>query len=411
MIRFSPDNLLEAVMRPLTMALPQSWVYTEIMAPDMRFMILLLICASWLLLRFRKENPGGLPTRLRVLLAVVFLSFPVWLTTGGNGRYFMAILLLVGPVLVAVWHALPVKAATRWMMMVVFAAMQLTAIQANPPWAPFDSLEWVRWKGGAYFDLNTSAVAQDHGVTYVTLPGQSNALVAPLFPADSHWINMTSFQGQDFVRNPRAVVVEAKRRLQQARDLRLLVRSQPRQANSDDGLPDEVARKVLNAHLTPFGMKLSMRAPCKLLPSMTLASMTSLVSSDTPAKVSWLKAHAGYWVCPLDWAPQAGPFIQSGQSISAKADEAVRKVESLCPRLFPPGQSVYRRTEYGYERSYAESDANMAYVEAEGGIYVKMFRALNPQYVGTVDVILRPDFRLDCGGFVGREGMSWHRRI
>lgn len=411
MIRFSPDNWVEAVMRPLTMALPQSWVYTEIMAPDMRFVILLFLCAAWALLQLRKDGAEGLPTRLRVLLAVVFLSFPVWLATGGNGRYFMAMLLLVGPVMVAVWRALPLKSVTRWLMMTWFVAMQITAIQANPPWAPFDSLEWVRWKGKTYFDLNTATVAQDHGVTYVTLPGQSNALVAPLFPADAQWINMTSFQGQDFVSNPRPVVIEARRRLKAARDLRLLVRSQPRQATPDGGLPDEVARKVLDAHVAPFGMKLSMRAPCKLLPSTTFASMTSLVSSDTPATVTWLKAHAGFWVCPLDWAPQVAPVTQVVQRIPVRADEAVRKVEALCPRLFPPGQSVYRRTGYGYERGYAESDANMAYVEGENSIYVKMFRALNPQSVGTVDEILRPDFHLDCGGFVGREGMSWHRRI
>lgn len=412
MIRFSPDNWLEAVLRPFTMALPQAWIYTEIIAPDMRFMILILLCVTWVLLRVRRQPAPPLPVQLRILLVLIAASFPVWLATGGNGRYFMPIILLVGPVMVGVWHALPLRGGTKWLIMAVFAAMQFAAIATNPPWQPFHSLEWVRWRGPHYFDLDTAAVANDRGVTYVTLAGQTNSLVAPLFPADSHWINLSSFQGQDFLRNPRPVVAQARRRLQSARDLRLLVRSQPRQAALDSGLPNDAAKQVLDGYLQGFGMRLSSRGTCKLLPSATFATMTLLMSSDTPASASWLKAHAGFWACPLEWAPVSESVaVSQSVGIPSRVDQAFRKVESLCSRLFPPGQTVYRRADFGYERGYAESESNIAYVRTDDRLYVKMDRTLNPQLIGTVEEILRPNFHLDCGGFTGREGLPWLRSI
>jgi hypothetical protein len=36
---------------------------------------------------------------------------------------------------------------------------------------------------------------------------------------------------------------------------------------------------------------------------------------------------------------------------------------------------------------------------------------LNPQAIGKVDDILKPDFQLDCNGFVGREAIPWKRTI
>jgi hypothetical protein len=295
-------------------------------------------------------------------------------------------------------------------MMSVFVVLQGVAIATNPPWQPFDTLEWVRWRGKDYFDLDTRAIANLDGVTYVTLPGVTNSMVAPLFPKTAHWVNLTSFEGQDFIHDIRPTVAEARRRLISATDLRILVRARPRESHTANGLPNETARRILNVHLSAFGMKLSTRAECVLLPSKTFAEMTSLTSTDTPDSIAALKLHAGFWACPLDWAPGLAPATNY-QTLSLRADQAVRKVESLCPRLFPPGQSGYMPRNFGYERGYSASDSNISYVIVEDKIYVKMQRALNPQAVGMVDDILKPSFQLDCSGFVGREGIPWKRSI
>lgn len=416
MIRFSPDSWLEAVLRPVAMALPQSWIYTEIIAPDMRFLILIVLAVISMLARLFVRSAKPMEIRACILMLLVIFSFPLWLTIGwGNGRYYMPIILLVGVVMVAVWHSLPLRWSTKWVMMAVFLVMQFAALSANPPWRSFQSLEWVRWGGDDYFDLDTSKIVNDHGVTYVTLPGQSYSLVAPQFPWDARWINLTSFQGEDFLNAKSPVVREVKRRLQSAGDLRLFVRSFPRQANPVSGLPSDEARRILDEYVQAFGMRLSRREACKLLPSVAMQSMDSVTvisSSGALDSDSSMKAHAGFWVCPMEWAPVNKPSnLSGGADIERRVDQAFRKLESLCPRLFPPGQDFYRRTEYGYQRGYPVSESSMAYVRANELFYLKMERAMNPQLIGSVSEILAPDFRLDCGGFVGREGLPWLREI
>lgn len=416
MIRFSPDSWLEAVLRPVAMALPQSWIYTEIIAPDMRFLILIVLAVISILARFMIRSAKPMEVRARILVLVVLFSFPLWLTIGwGNGRYYMPIILLVGVVVVAVWHSLPLRWSTKWAMMAVFLVMQFAALSANPPWRSFQSLEWVRWGGYDYFDLDTSEIANNHGVTYVTLPGQSYSLVAPQFPEDARWINLTSFQGGDFLNAKNPVVKEVKRRLQSAADLRLFVRSSPRHANPVSGLPSDEARRVLDEYVQAFGMRLSLREACKLLPSVAMQSMDSVTvisSSGASDSGGSMKAHAGFWVCPMEWAPANNPSnLSNGVDIERRVDHAFRKLESLCPRLFPSGQDFYRRTDYGYQRGYPASESSMAYVRARDLFYLKMERAMNPQLIGSTSEILAPGFKLDCGGFVGREGLPWLRNI
>lgn len=51
MIRFLPDTWRDWVLRPLAMAAPDSWVYTEVSAPDFRFaaatLFAALLLATW----------------------------------------------------------------------------------------------------------------------------------------------------------------------------------------------------------------------------------------------------------------------------------------------------------------------------------------------------------------------------
>ena len=44
-VRFEPDTLYEALLRPVAMAAPDANVYVEIMAPDLRFIFVLALLA------------------------------------------------------------------------------------------------------------------------------------------------------------------------------------------------------------------------------------------------------------------------------------------------------------------------------------------------------------------------------
>ena len=99
MNRFMPDTWWEALLRPIAMAAPDSHTYVEMMAPDLRFAFAILL-ALLLLLAYRRRTADR---PLLVLLALVVLAFAPWLASSGNGRYFVAFLLLAGFVVVALF--------------------------------------------------------------------------------------------------------------------------------------------------------------------------------------------------------------------------------------------------------------------------------------------------------------------
>ncbi len=230
MIRFSPDSFLEALLRPFLMALPQGWVYTEIVAPDFRFLLLLVVVFASVAVMVTKRRAVPPPRGLVAALLLLIPAFTIWLLSGGNGRYFMPFLLLVGPMLAAaIFHA-PFTQNMRRALLLGCAVMQGMAIAVNPPWGPFDSLEWARWRDTHFFDVDVEATKADPHATYVTFAGQSHSLIAPLFPSSVHWINLNWFDGHDFTASNQPVVVEARRRLQDASDLRVMLQAQPRKS-------------------------------------------------------------------------------------------------------------------------------------------------------------------------------------
>ncbi len=86
------------------------------------------------------------------------------------------------------------------------------------------------------------------------------------------------------------------------------------------------------------------------------------------------------------------------------------KLESACPRIFPPGQGVSSRVGDGVARGYGSSDTK-AYVLDDGNVLYKYWRALNPARVGTVDEVLAPGFKMDCNAIRGRSGLPWEKEI
>src|SRR6476661_2984019 len=117
MNRFEPDTWLAALLRPVAMGAPDSHVYVEIMAPDFRWVFVLLLLVLLVIMRSRARRgsvgavaaPGADagPAAVFVLVAALAVAFVPWLLTSGNGRYFLAGLLMVGPVCVGLAWRLP----------------------------------------------------------------------------------------------------------------------------------------------------------------------------------------------------------------------------------------------------------------------------------------------------------------
>ncbi|HSV35763.1 MAG TPA: hypothetical protein VLI46_09410 [Ramlibacter sp.] len=404
MIRFTPDTFTEAVLRPLAMGAPNAWVYIEIVAPDIRFLIvivlaLLALASSWR--RGWKLHPTG------VLLAVVSISFVPWLYTTGNGRYFMPILLAAGPLALGLIHSLSTTRAFRLALALLAVAIQGVALMANNPWKPWDSWGLVQWRDAPYFQVDLRPQELNPEATYVTISAISFSLLAPLFPPTSHWINLSSqtggSPGSGEARRTQAFLGSAK-------ELQLLLPSVPAAMDSNFQPVDEGVRTI-DGLLAEHRLALKKPVHCNFFRSSSLLEMALVKAKDEPAVQAERATKVGLWACPLvqeNSQPPRSPAEATG-TLAVQAELALRQLEALCPRFFAPGQIGTLPMPGGRKRHYPGADL-MVYVLDNGAIYYKYERSLNPHQFGTVQGILDGSEKPECH-LRGRSGLPWEREI
>jgi hypothetical protein len=393
MIRFMPDTWQDALLRPITMALPDGGVYVETIAPDLRFVFILVLVLAWLLFRVR----GSAPRRLTLgLLAFTALTFVPWLASSGNGRYFVAVLFLAGPLAIALLYHLPLSRHMQLSLAVLMISLQAGLLHLNAPW---NSWGLAPWTEPPVFDVEIPQDMRTEPATYVTLNGISYSLIAPRFHPDSRWISLASQVGGPL---DNAIGKRTRAFLASASTLRLLLPS-PAGEPLTPTLPPALVDS-LNLTLAAYSLQLAPDARCRVLPS---AGLTSLGEKVGRHEVHEVVEPRGFWVCPLQKA--TGPRSPSGKP-DPKAEEVFARVEHACPRLFAPGEALTSVLPTGRRRFYVSSDMRL-YVLNDGRVMYKYMRALNMALVGSVQDVLSPGFRMDCDHVRGRTGLPWEREI
>ncbi len=399
--RFMPDTLRDAIWRPISMAVPDAGLYIEILAPDLRFAILLALMAITAVIAIRRRPaPGFSPTWL--LIAFAWLAFIPWLATTGNGRYFIAVLLLAGPLCIALIHRLPMTAGFRICAALIVVGAQIVVISQSNPWGRWPLAFWST----PYFDLPLDEQERSKPAAYITITSISYSLIAPMFPAGSRWMNIASLSGEPEVNiDDRRAQAFLQRVQRDALPLKVLAPTVPmfRQA---DGQPTEAMRNEIDRLIGRQGMRLVPGRHCKVVLSRNLAAMaTSKYDSIAAPEL----ARYGFWICDLEY-PVARPPRTTTQPENELAARVFSKLESACPRIFPPGQGVSSRVGDGVVRSYGSSDTKV-YVLDDDNVVFKYWRALNPARVGTIDEVLAPGFTMNCNAIRGRSGLPWEKEI
>jgi hypothetical protein len=391
MIRFIPDTWLEWLLRFFAMAAPNGNVYVEIPAPDLRFAAIVLAALA-VALCWRRITSNPRPAL--VLLGIVVLSTLPWLATSGNGRYWMPMLLLGGPLLAGLIFLLPVTRAFRLFMVGGLIAAQAFVLGETSPWGAWT---WAVWKRAPYFHVDVPAAeAAAKGTTYVTLSTISYSVIAPQFPASARWMNITSIGGtgrdvlwgHEFLR---AAPGEIK-----------LVAPSIKGQFADDGGPTPAIRKALDALLSAQSLALVPGSRCELARSrgLTLAAHVGTEEAAEPEDV-------GYWICPLRY-PVAPPPERS-RPPDPETEAAFARIEQGCPRFFAPGGKTMRISG-GSLRHYPGSDMKV-YVFDTGEVMYKFWRALNAVTVGTRADVASGKASIDCKVIRGRSGLPWDREI
>jgi hypothetical protein len=412
MNRFIPDSLLEALLRPLAMAAPNGWVYIEVIAPDFRFLFLGLL---GLLSAAMAWKSRGAPAIIWALAGFTAVAFVPWLITTGNGRYFIPVLVLGGILCVAFVHRLPVTRSLRVTLVLVMIAVQGVAVLQNNPWGPWNAWGLFEWRQPPYYPLELDAQAREQPATYVTMSVITYSLVAPLFPKESRWINLSSLAGAE---DATPDLVRAQALLRSAERLRIFLPSMP-SSSTFDGRPNAAVVKRIGQFLQLHQLAFARGGEgCRLLPmreqtqGLRGADAAEAPERTEPEQPDAAKPYprAGFWVCEGRYAPQAPVAPDTFPPVDPRYLEALTVLERSCPRLFPAGQKKVVPLPSGVLRHYASADMKV-YVFTDGTVYYKYHRALNFVSVGTVDKLLAPGFTMSCDEVPGRSGLPWDRGI
>jgi hypothetical protein len=369
MIRFLPDDWLDVVMRPFDMVAPEANSYVEIAAPDVRLAAAVLLAGAVLLLWRRRAGDARPVMRL---LALLLVSIGVWLATTGNGRYFIAWLVLLGPLSVGLVRLLPMTAAKRLLLGATLVAAQVFVLTQNPPWG---SWSWTTWTDSPYFQVD----APSEPATYVTIASISYSLVALQFPTQSRWISLASGVSPRDAPFVHQLLASSQR-------LRLLAPAIPGQI-LPDGKPSAGTIEALGRLLRPQGLLLQ-PAGCELLRSKGLAGVAlrrgAVVNTDKDNQF-------GFWACALNYRPDAAPTTpDDGDPAVVPVFDAV---ERMCPRFFPAG-GVPMKINGGWVKRY-DSDTKL-YLLDDGTALYKFWRSVNPTVIGKREQILAGHVEVDC---------------
>lgn len=391
MVRFQTDRWHEALLRPFVLADPNSGVYFELPAPDLRFALLLLAgLVLWLGRARRRPLPAGFG-RLVVSLGAMFV---VWTAVVGNGRYFIAGLLLAGVLLAAAIVALP---GTRWLR---GALLALTlALQVGLVADHYTPGQWAlaRWDAAAPgMPVQRDAAWPPQPATFLTTTIISFSMLAPQADPRSRWASI----GGQIEMGP---AVREYPRLQ-----RLLADEQPKYLvlptmpeRVKPGLQPAPERTVLaDATLARHGLR-RQALPCWLMPSLLTSNAPR--ADDAPLTEP---LHLGFWLCPLEAAPVVADAPADEPPALARA--AVAAIEQHCPRWFPGGAVTIRRDASLWQLFYPASDVRL-YVETDGNVMLRHLRAMNPTRVGSTAEVAAGRITLDCSTLPGRYRFPWER--
>lgn len=338
--RFIPASLGEALWRPFAMLNPVSMIHEELRAPDLRYVLLLVLFGALALqwLRGRLTTSGeasrGEPPfhgRVFTALALAFaLDWIAWLFVSGNSRYFIpmacvASVLIIGLVF-QVFGTLP--KARGYILATVFT------LQSLQLWMGTD-FRWhtVPWNGGEWFEIEMPREPATTAALYLIMGVQSNSFVVPYLARGAGVIDFSGQYPLD-AKGANGAHVTALIRAY-APHLRVLVpgerlhsdaeRRSPRTSEVDGAL----VRFRLRANPGDCATIVVRHLPAELEPTF----VSSVSDTNTRPKS---RSDSTYLLsCGLERYPADGNESATVARQQA-ADVVFDRIEDACPALFQP---------------------------------------------------------------------------
>lgn len=328
--RFRPTTVEAALRFPIDMADSFKRVSFEGMVVDIRpiWLLILLLCLITITIVRRSETyqtsrPDSGNRKIFWISLILFAPF--WIYSSGNIRYAVQSLLLIGPAIGLIAIALVGKRHI-WALFAILLPLTGQAVLASTlNTHNMTAFNWRSWTQN-WFELSVPEPWNETPAYYLSLQSQSQASLAPLFPADSRFLNLI---GQNTLAPNSAVIqiLEAQRR---AKNLPLRTLFATSANTSQRNIP-RLAKDLQNASLSEYGYKINDN-DCffiKKLQDIKQTAPQDKVSGsiiETPTQDVLIS-------CAIEKAP---PLSQSEIARRQKIDARIDRWAQKCPQLFYP---------------------------------------------------------------------------
>jgi hypothetical protein len=400
--RFIPESLIKGLLRPFTMVDPVPMVQEELVAPDLRYAVLVVLISvlflRWLWQRLAHTSTPSARVELtgadRMLTALGFglaLDWGLWLSAAGNGRYLLPMASVAAAVIVALlFRNLATRPKVRnYLLAVIFGAQVIQLyFGAHYRW------NWVPWDR-QWLTIDVPEKLATEPNLYLTVGVQSNSFIAPFLARGSGLVNFSGGYalGPEGASGAR---IEALMR-RYAPHLRVLwsgAQTRDDERHGHPGLPADDA-------LARFGMRVD-----------TSDCATIAVHGLPPeAEITYVRSSAP--VKPLDQPSSDTSYLTSCHIVPDDTDRmaliarerAVNlvfdRLEDACPALFQPRRLRTEHTGEVWRRLYVNTDLVAL-------VYHGTVKFLNPvrggptTYLGLENDWAKEPLRLSCGRHDGR---------
>ncbi|MES2902177.1 MAG: hypothetical protein V4723_20790 [Pseudomonadota bacterium] len=366
--RFMPDSLAAVLLKPITMTTPWAAVHIEIMAPDLRYVFLLLLAGAlaltFLLRRFGSGKfakavawPQFEQQRAFAALAASFvLAWFFWLLTSGNSRYFLAMGCVAGVLLASLLVRISDnrRFITYMATFLVIFQSGLVLSSGIGHWTPAGF-------GKAWYELEVPPVLQKEASLYLNIDVQTPSFLMPFLPRESSLMTISGIHILEPNAKTQALIDKYRGNIRVVR--RVYVDAVP---------PPE----QLNFPLIRFGLEADLSS-CAMVKSL----MRELRTTET---VYWY-----YIFCktkPLSWSADKLADYSAGKQ---RVSDVFDKLEVLCPNLFSPRGLATEGDGVEFWRHYTDTDMALA-LKLDGNIaYRNLFLRSKARDIGSLERLSR----------------------
>jgi hypothetical protein len=195
--RFIPSSWGAALWRPFAIATSVRMVHEENPAPDLRYVLLIVVgvlsliywqARRWMAGQTVTRGPHLLPEdRALLALGCAFLiNWAIWIKMSGNSRYFLPTACVAAVLIVALLFRLLARwPRVRYCVVALVLGIQIHQVYGGTSFRPN-----LPWNDGSWFDIPKAAVPDSAPALYFSVGVQSNAFIVPFLPRGSGFVDL-----------------------------------------------------------------------------------------------------------------------------------------------------------------------------------------------------------------------------